>query len=94
VLDDAEIELFAYWFHNDRDLPGGGTPAERYAARPDLPENERVAAARIATARFSIHRVLAVEPGRSLTVEDLDGRERVTSKGACEKGPGGGPFLW
>jgi hypothetical protein len=77
VMDDADIQIFATWFHNDRELASGGTPAERYAARHDLPEAERDAAARIATARLGLYRVLAVTPGRSLTLEELVGGPRV-----------------
>src|SRR6266498_5729933 len=71
VMNDADIQIFATWFHNDRELAGGGTPAERYAARPELPADEREAASRIATARLGLYRVLAVEPGRALTLECL-----------------------
>ncbi len=71
VMDDDDIQIFATWFHNDRELAGGGTPAERYAARPELPADEREAASRIATARLGLYRVLAVEPARSLTLEHL-----------------------
>jgi hypothetical protein len=35
-MDDADIQIFATWFHNDRELGGGRTPAERYAARADM----------------------------------------------------------
>ncbi|MFN2469398.1 MAG: hypothetical protein ABR583_00070 [Gaiellaceae bacterium] len=77
VMDDADIEIFANWFHNDRELAAGGTPAERYAARPELPEAERDVASRIAGARLGLYRVLAVEPGRSLTLEALVGGSRV-----------------
>jgi len=71
VMDDDDVEIFATWFHNDRELAGGGTPAERYAARPELPAAERDAASRIAAARLGLYRVLVVEPGRSLTLEHL-----------------------
>ncbi|MEO9175728.1 MAG: SEC-C metal-binding domain-containing protein, partial [Gaiellales bacterium] len=27
VLGDDDLALFALWFHNDRELAGGGTPA-------------------------------------------------------------------
>jgi SEC-C motif/Protein of unknown function (DUF2384) len=77
VMDDGDIQIFATWFHNDRELAGGGTPAERYAARPELPASERDAAARIAEARLCLYRVLAVTPGRSLALEELIGGERV-----------------
>ena len=77
VMDDADIQIFATWFHNDRALTVGGTPAERYAARPDLPNAERDAAERIASARLGLYRVLAVEPGRSLILEELLGSRRI-----------------
>ena len=77
VMDDADIQIFATWFHNDRELAGGGTPAERYAARPELPADERGAASRIAAARLGLYRVLAVEPGRSLTLEHLFDGTRI-----------------
>ncbi len=71
TMSDDEFQIFATWFHNDRGLAGGGTPAERYAARADLPASEREAASRIAAARLGFYRVLAVEPGRSLRLEDI-----------------------
>src|SRR6266852_8243157 len=71
VMYDDDLQIFASWFHNDRELVGGGTPAERYAARPDLPHAERAAAARIAFARLGLYRVLAVAPGRSLALEEI-----------------------
>ncbi len=77
VMDDADIQIFATWFHNDRQLAGGGTPAERYAARPDLSPTEQEAASRIAAARLGLYRVLAVEPGRSLALEELVSGGRV-----------------
>lgn len=77
VMNDADIQIFATWFHNDRELARGGTPAQRYAARSDLPEDERLTAGRIATARLGLYRVLAVEPGRTLTLEDLVDDRRV-----------------
>lgn len=81
VMDDAGIQIFATWFHNDRELAGGGTPAERYAARPDLSATEQEAASRIAAAQLGLYRVLAVEPGRSLALEELatGGRVEVRS---------------
>jgi hypothetical protein len=77
VMDDADVQIFATWFHNDRELRGGGTPAERYAARSELPADERAVASRIAAARLRIHRVLAVEPRVSLLLEDVVSGERV-----------------
>jgi hypothetical protein len=77
VIDDTHVQMFTAWFHNDRELRGGGTPAERYAARSELPADERAVASRIAAARLRIHRVLAVEPGVSLLLEDVVGGGRV-----------------
>ena len=71
TMDGDGVQIFSIWFYNDRELPGGGTPAERYAARDDLPAAERQAAARIATARLGLHRVLAVEPGCWIELEDI-----------------------
>ncbi len=36
-MDDDELQIFTTWFHDDRELSGGGTPAERYVARSDIP---------------------------------------------------------
>jgi SEC-C motif len=82
TMDDDELQIFATWFHNDRELAGGGTPTERYAARADLPEDERAAASRIAGARLGFHRVIAVEPGSWLVLEDVvrGTRTRVRSQ--------------
>lgn len=82
TIDDGQLEIFATWFHSDRLLPSGDTPAERYAARPDLPEDERAAATRIADAELGLHRVLAVEPGSWLVLDDIvrGTRARVRSQ--------------
>ena len=77
-LSDADIDLFSAWFHNDRVLPEGDTPAERYACRPDLDAGERVVAGRIASARLGLHRVITVEPGEWIQLEDLLSGNRVT----------------
>lgn len=71
TMDDDDLQLFTTWFHNDRELPGGGTPAGRYAVLADLPDDERAAASRIAAARLGVHRVLAVEPGSWIGLEDV-----------------------
>jgi len=57
--------------HNDRPLPGGGTPAERYAQRDDLPVWERDVARQIAAAQFGLLRVVRVMPGRWIELRDL-----------------------
>lgn len=76
-MDDVDVQIFATWFHNDRELGCGGTPARRYAARRDLPDAERAAAERIASARLGLYRVLDLEPGRKLTLEALLDGERI-----------------
>ncbi len=87
TMDDDNSQIFSTWFHNDRELPGGGTPAERYAARDDLPATEREAAARIAAARLGLHRVLAVERGRWIELEDIvrGTRARVRSTNVSQE---------
>lgn len=77
TMDDDDLQIFTTWFHSDRELPGGGAPAERYAARPELPADERAAASRIASARLGVHRVLAVESGSSIELEDVVSGTRV-----------------
>jgi hypothetical protein len=77
VMSDTAVQMFTAWFHNDRVLRGGETPAERYAACSELPADERAAASRIAAARLGVHRVLAVEPGAWLLLEDVVSGKRV-----------------
>lgn len=73
AANDEDLALLALWFHNDREVAGGGTPAERYAARPELDAAERETAGRIAAARLGLFRIVAATPGRSLTLEPLVG---------------------
>lgn len=82
VMSESELQLFSAWFHNDRELPGGGTPAERFAQRAGMSGDERAVAERIGGARLSIHRVVEVEPGSGMDLIDLiDGtRVRVASQ--------------
>lgn len=87
TMDDDDFHIFVTWFHNDREVRGGGTPAERYAARSELPAHERAAALRIASASLGVYRVLAVEPGDSLLLADIVGGGRVRVRSArvsCE----------
>jgi hypothetical protein len=78
VFDDADIQLLALWQLNDRELPGGGTPAQRYARLAALADSERAIAARIASARLAVLRVRSTEPGRAIEIEDVTrGRARV-----------------
>ncbi|HZE05946.1 MAG TPA: hypothetical protein VE127_12015 [Solirubrobacteraceae bacterium] len=80
-------ELFHSWFHSDRPLADGRTPAQRYADRPDLDREERVAAAHIAAARLGIHRVIDVAPAEWIELEDIaDGaRHRVLSRNVSQE---------
>ena len=78
TMSDADVELFSAWFHYDRRLSGGNTPAERYARRPELDANERAAAERIASAHLGIHRVVEVQAGEWILLEDLASGDRTT----------------
>lgn len=71
VLGEVDVQLIASWMLNDRRLAGGGTPAERYAQRDDLPAGERAVARRIAAARLGLLRVVRVLPGRWIELHDL-----------------------
>jgi hypothetical protein len=68
---DHDGQIFLTWFCSDRELTGGGTPVERYAARPDLDEREAAVARRISDARLSLQRVRAVEVGRWIELENV-----------------------
>lgn len=80
TMYDDDIQIFATWFHNDLELAGGDTPAERYSELPALAADERAAALRIAGARLGLHRVVAVEPGRWLVLEDIIDGTRVRAR--------------
>jgi SEC-C motif len=82
TMSDEDLQIFSAWFHNDRELPGGGTPAERYAARADLRAEEREAAERIASANLGLHRVLAVEPGHWIELENVVSARRTRVRSA------------
>ena len=78
VMLDADVELFSAWFHNDRRLSDGYTPAERYALRPELDVRERAVAERIASAHLGLHRVVELQAGEWITLEDLVSGDRAT----------------
>lgn len=71
VLGDVDVQLIGSWMFNDRELPGGGTAAERYAGRDDLPAGERDVACRIAAARLRLLRVVGAMPGRWIDLCDV-----------------------
>jgi hypothetical protein len=73
VLGGVDVQLIGSWMHNDRELPGGGTAAQRYAGRRGLDPDERDIAARIAAARLGLLRVLGVMPGRWMELHNLTG---------------------
>lgn len=82
VFGDAEIQLIASWQLNDRELPGGGTPAQRYARLAGLADPERAIARRIASAHLALLRVRSTDPGRAIEIEDVTrgcARSRVVS---------------
>jgi hypothetical protein len=71
VLGDADVQLIETWALSDRELPGGGTIARRYALSEDISETERDIAKRIAAASLALLRVDGVTPGRWITMYDL-----------------------
>lgn len=71
-------DLLCSYVHLDRQLPGGGTPVERFAELSALDEVERAAARTLTRARLGLWRVRAVEPGRSIDLEEVVG-ERVVA---------------
>lgn len=83
VLGDADLALIACWALNDRELPRGGTLAQRYAQRPDLTVDETDVARRIAAAHLGLLRVVGGNPGRWIDLDDITGERqtRVMSHG-------------
>lgn len=73
------VDLLCSYMHLDRELEGGGTPAERFARLPALDPAERAAAEAIAAARLGVWRVRAVDPGHSIQLEEVVGGERVVT---------------
>ena len=71
-------DLLCSYVHLDRQLPGGGTPLERFAELSALDDVERAAARTLTQARLGLWRVRAVEPGLSIDLEEVVG-ERVVS---------------
>jgi hypothetical protein len=76
-LGDVDIQLIAAWIFSDRELPGGGTAAERYCELDHLDPVERDIAARIAAARLGLMRVTRVAPGLWIDLEDCTRRDTV-----------------
>ena len=66
-------DLLCSYVHLDRQLPGGGTPLERFAELSALDDVERAAARTLTQARLGLWRVRAVEPGLSIDLEEVVG---------------------
>jgi hypothetical protein len=82
TFDGADIQLLTSWQLNDRELPGGGTPAQRYAELEGLTDPQRAIARRIASAHLALVRVRSTDPGRAIEIEDVTrdcARARVVS---------------
>ena len=82
IVGDTDIQLIASWQLNDRELPGGGTPAQRYAELDGIADPERMTARRIASAHLALLRVRSTQPNRAIEIEDVTrgcARSRVVS---------------
>jgi hypothetical protein len=66
-------DLLCAYVHLDGQLPGGGTPVERFAELSALDDVEREAARTLTQARLGLWRVRAVEPGLSIDLEEVVG---------------------
>jgi hypothetical protein len=77
ALAGDESLVLCSWLHLDYDAQGGRSFAELYAARSDLPADERAIATRLARARLGVHRVLASRPGEWIDLESVTRGSRV-----------------
>jgi hypothetical protein len=75
-------DLLCSYVHLDRELAGGGTPAERFAELATLTEVERAAARTLSGARLGVWRVRAVARGVSIDLEEVLGERVVTVRSA------------
>lgn len=66
-------DLLCSYMHLDRQLPGGGTPVERFAELSALDDVERGAARTLTEAHLGLWRVRAVERGLSIDLEEVVG---------------------
>jgi hypothetical protein len=60
-----------HWVMLDHELRRGATAAAAYAALPDLYPDDRATAARIATSRVALLRVVACRPGVGMDLHDV-----------------------
>jgi SEC-C motif len=77
-ITPRSADLLCSYAHLDRELPGGGTPAERFATLPALTDDERAAARSLSRARLGLWRARAVRPGVSIELEEVIGERVVT----------------
>ena len=68
---DDDLALALSWLLIDRRLACGDTPARLYARLPELPAEERRLAERIASSRLGVHRVVDVDRGAWMELEDV-----------------------
>ena len=79
---DDDLSLALCWLLIDRELADGeGTPAQHYTKLPEITQDERVVATRIAESRLGLYRVRDAAPGAWIDLENLlsGARTRVTS---------------
>ena len=77
-MSPETVDLLCSYAHLDRELPGGGTPAERLRDHPDLSDLERVAANRLAEAHLALWRARSVRPGATIELDEVLGDRRVS----------------
>jgi hypothetical protein len=77
-LSPEKVDLLCSYAHLDRELPAGGTPAERFSELPGLRDAERAAAGSLAGARLGLWRARSVQPGASIELEEVFGRRVIT----------------
>ncbi len=69
--NEDDLALSSAWLLLDRPLACGDTPARLYAELSELPPRERWLAGRIAASQLGVHRVIDVEPGAWMDLEDV-----------------------
>jgi SEC-C motif len=75
-ITEDEENWAAAWFLHDRELSGGGTPLERYAAAGADPRLRELAASH-APAKLRFWRVLESRPGERLVIEPYSGGRSI-----------------
>ena len=77
-LSPERVAQLCSYVHLDRELAGGGTPAERFCELAGLTDVERAAARRLTDARLGLWRARSVRPGASIELEEVLGARVVT----------------